>query len=642
MKSILSPFHQLQPFLVNEIFSYLPDSNLARVKKVSRFFNEMVAGLQPMNSVCVLRNRPICPKDLQFLWDPQTSMKSEPETLFKIAILAAEGFEKYKGDDRAIIQAFKRFGAKAEHVIWNNGNLHWKNYDAVMVRSTWDYTRGDNLPKFLAVLHRIDRLGIPIFNSLQTIEWNSRKTYLKELARKGVSCIETLWISGKNLKHLESIIKYKQWGECVIKPSVSAGGANTYRIRPDNLNSIITTCEKTRVNEWMLQPFKREIVEEGEWSFLLLEGKPIRFILKTPAKGNFLVQDFHGGKAHVRQPAPWMVTHIEEIFKSIGHDALFGRIDVVRSGMDLQIMEVEMIEPYAFLDGNLPLVREFAWAAVRRLHHSKHLHACFVNIREFSFIYRELRKFKENSAAVAQFFSTQPKDVSMSPKAYLEDDAGQKILAKTAAQQMYNADKESFPETITEYETSVIYGDDKELHMALAVVAESVASLYSSFLIPDHHVKRRKALSFYNFPENFPSPQEVKLFKDSLKEQIIRGLNQKDEDYDFMHLFTGTSPESMLKDVLLRSHINWDRYSLNSFFPEETTTGLYRFSRNRTVKVMMTTIPQQGFKEWLRRYNSKSCSEVIEKTRKDSRFWKYLNERVSINNRVNFTVIIKS
>ena len=44
-----------------------------------------------------------------------------------------------------------------------------------MIRSTWDYIADPDA--FLTVLAEIERAGTPLFNPLDLVRWNIRKTY---------------------------------------------------------------------------------------------------------------------------------------------------------------------------------------------------------------------------------------------------------------------------------------------------------------------------------------------------------------------------------------------------------------------------------------------------------------------------------
>src|SRR5437773_1586648 len=62
---------------------------------------------------------------------------------------------------------------------------------SVFVRSTWDYVADPDA--FLGVLAEIERAGTPLFNALDLVRWNIRKTYLRDLTERAVPVVPTIW-----------------------------------------------------------------------------------------------------------------------------------------------------------------------------------------------------------------------------------------------------------------------------------------------------------------------------------------------------------------------------------------------------------------------------------------------------------------
>ena len=59
----------------------------------------------------------------------------------------------------------------------------------MIVRTTWDYQRDADL--FLSVLDEIEGQGVPLANPASVVRWNVRKTYLRDLAQRGVTIVPT-------------------------------------------------------------------------------------------------------------------------------------------------------------------------------------------------------------------------------------------------------------------------------------------------------------------------------------------------------------------------------------------------------------------------------------------------------------------
>ncbi len=69
-------------------------------------------------------------------------------------------------------------------------------------------------------------------------------------------------------------------------------------------------------------------------------------VLKKPPEDDFLVQK--GTKTPI-EPPDWMVKEAQHIIDTIDRPSLKTRVDVIRRGNELTIMEVEMIEPLLYL-----------------------------------------------------------------------------------------------------------------------------------------------------------------------------------------------------------------------------------------------------------------------------------------------------
>lgn len=210
-------------------------------------------------------------------------------------------------------------------------------------------------------------LGVLLLNPLETVVWNSNKLYLKELALKGVPVIETLWIDQQELPNLKHLMNAKGWSNCVLKPVVSSGGMHTKRFNIDEANSVSEEFYLLDVNLWMLQQFAKEIIDDGERSFIFIEKQFSHCVLKKPAKGNFLVNEFHGGSQLRENPPAWMTEQAAKILEATGKEALFARVDTVCRNGILHVMEVEKVEPRLYTEYTEGFAERFATAFLHRL-----------------------------------------------------------------------------------------------------------------------------------------------------------------------------------------------------------------------------------------------------------------------------------
>jgi glutathione synthase/RimK-type ligase-like ATP-grasp enzyme len=567
-----------------DIYSNLSDSDLAAIKKISRFFNDTISDYRSLfirRTLCRVQNRAIEPSDLKVLWNKDESSFLKPTDQVKVAILTCRGLKEYKCDDRGVIDAFKQLGVLAEHVTWNSDpQPNWGQYKAALVRSTWDYSQPGQTKKFLEVLSTIEKSNVVLFNSLQIIKMNSDKRYLQLFSARGVPCIETEWVSRTSLDEVPLIMQKKGWAECVIKPSISGGGANTHRITSTKLDAFIVGCKAVAVAEWMLQPFVKSVVTEGEYSVLIIGGRAFKVVKQSPKEGNFLVQFLHGGKVTRFQTPPKDVMESgQEIFNLICEkvpesgfkDSLIVRIDIVRGSDGKFILgEAEAIEPYTFSYRSEIFGRRVASVVLDRLFHMKRIFAWNIS--------GQLARFQNHVTALLPALAYKP----------VENAASAQVL-RTISKTTSMTSVVPYPESIA-YETVMVsYRDEEEQKQAIAVIAETLSSIYASFLTLEYHQKRSKDLEFVGMPTHFPEQKVVALFRAKLKEIIVFKLNFREQFHppylSQIYLSTGYRPEGYLNDVLVESGINPYHYILERYFPKLTSTIVTRRSDRKTILV---------------------------------------------------------
>ena len=83
---------------------------------------------------------------------------------------------------------------------------------------------------------------------------------------------------------------------------------------------------------YMVQPFMRGIVEEGEFSLFYFNGEFSHAILKTPKPKDFRVQEEHGGTIRAIAPTPDLLAEGDRVMKLLDRDLLYARVDFVRDG----------------------------------------------------------------------------------------------------------------------------------------------------------------------------------------------------------------------------------------------------------------------------------------------------------------------
>jgi len=284
---------------------------------------------------------------------------------YRVALVTCGSIRELTDDDRPILGHLWALGIRAEPVIWDDPAVDWKRFDAAVIRSTWDYhlSRG----AFAAWLERLEALGVALWNPATVIRANADKSYLKELEAAGVMIPPTAWLPAGSAVKLDELLEARGWDDAVVKPVVSAGAYRTRRVKLGGEGAQAALEEALAHSAAMVQPFLPEIVAEGEWSFVFLGGEFSHAVLKTPAFGDFRVQEEHGGRTVPREPSPALLARARDAVIAGPRPCLYARVDGVRRGGELLVVELELIEPSLYLSYAPGAAKKFAEAIRERL-----------------------------------------------------------------------------------------------------------------------------------------------------------------------------------------------------------------------------------------------------------------------------------
>jgi glutathione synthase/RimK-type ligase-like ATP-grasp enzyme len=256
----------------------------------------------------------------------------------RIAFLTLRDRGNFVIDDEHAIAKLVRRGCEVDEIPWQN-DAPFQTYDCVMVRSTWDYQQAPQA--FLGVLERIAAVTT-LWNPIDVIRWNIRKTYLRDLAAKGVPIVPTTFGSGSGFRDLIT-----SSGRAVLKPVVSANAYDTFVLGDPERDAPLASIESTfERREWLFQPFVTSVETEGEHSLFYFANEYSHAVLKQPKAGDFRVQEEHGGIITPEQPAPDLRRVADAVIAAMGRPLAQARVDLVRLDDGTPaLMELELIEP---------------------------------------------------------------------------------------------------------------------------------------------------------------------------------------------------------------------------------------------------------------------------------------------------------
>lgn len=281
----------------------------------------------------------------------------------KIAILTCEKLPHLNPDDQKIIPALAKNNIIATAVVWDDKSVVWTDFDYLLFRNTWDYFEKEH--EFKIWLNHIKTLGIKTLNPIAVIQENIHKFYLRTLEEQGIPVIPTLFIEKTPDLNLAELIP-KHWKKIVIKPAFSAGSYLTEVFEPIQTAAINTKYASIAAEkELLLQEFIPEIQTLGETSFIFFNKEFSHAVNKKPVSGDFRVQSLFGGQYTLVQPSAELIQKAKKVLDSFPDQILYARVDGIVVENELQLMEVECIEPDLYFALSENALEQFVAAIVK-------------------------------------------------------------------------------------------------------------------------------------------------------------------------------------------------------------------------------------------------------------------------------------
>ncbi len=276
-------------------------------------------------------------------------------------------------DDQLVISELESLGAEVTYEPWD-AEIDWASYDAVAVRSPWDYSkRRDEFVKWA------DSVGPNLHNSAELLRWNSDKAYVADLDAAGIPIVETLFVKPG-----------EGWDgdgrEVVVKPSVSAGGRDTGRFGPGlatEARALIETIHESGRTA-MVQPFLSSVDDSGETALVFIDGEFSHSLRKrsvlrpdevAPVRNTDLMvaeamYDPELVLTGTYEPdelalAERIVGHVTERFDYV---PLYARVDMLRDEEGAPVLlELEAVEPNLYFNERPDGAGRLARAIVSRV-----------------------------------------------------------------------------------------------------------------------------------------------------------------------------------------------------------------------------------------------------------------------------------
>lgn len=266
-------------------------------------------------------------------------------------------------DLEVALAAFAWEGITFEVAAWDDHGFDWSEAGLVLVRSPWDYVpRRREFLEWTRDVSALTRLE----NPAEVIEGNTDKTYLRELADRGVRTVPTGWVAQADDAYaVVAQIRATYGPDVVVKPTISAAARDTI-LTSDPLVAAVHAREVLVSGRGvMVQPYLDSVAAEGETSVLVIDGEMTHAVRRTPV----LTEGGTGGEGTLVPLTDELTTMAEHVLAASGSSTLlYARVDLVRDASGaLALLELELTEPTLFLTLHPDAARVLAAGVAARL-----------------------------------------------------------------------------------------------------------------------------------------------------------------------------------------------------------------------------------------------------------------------------------
>lgn len=273
-----------------------------------------------------------------------------------------------------------RLGDDAVRIVsWDDLDVDWSAFDAVIIRSTWDYT--ERLDEFLAWVDHVSNVT-ELINGAGAVRWSTDKRYLAELEAEGIPIVPTTFVApGATAPVVDELH--------VVKPTVGAGSSGARRCEPDEVAAHVAELH-AQGSTAMVQPYLARLDELGESAFCFVpaadgDGLGLSHVFRKGAilttteveqEGDlFAKEDISVREPNEAERALADAVLATRVVRGLDRIA-FARVDIApatdpSAGDPYVVMELELIEPSFYIERAVGSAELFADRLASWLHRNQ-------------------------------------------------------------------------------------------------------------------------------------------------------------------------------------------------------------------------------------------------------------------------------
>ncbi|MBL0403540.1 hypothetical protein JKG68_06135 [Microvirga aerilata] len=264
----------------------------------------------------------------------------------------------------ALLKALRAHGMEAAYLPWKTAPLDtFAAADAVLPLCCWDYY--DDPERFLGWIDALGARGAKLLNEPDLLRWNFRKTYLLELAAAGLAVPKTLHLPEASRQTIERDMGRQGWQAAVLKPVSSQNGHGIHKLEWADRARWPSSLELN--GEWLLQEFQEDIGALGETTLTFIDGIFSHAVRRVLKPGEWRANPQFGITYERVEVSRDVIGTAQAYIDHLPQAPLYARVDGLARPGGFILMELELIDPYLYLEFAPGSADVMARAVLRRL-----------------------------------------------------------------------------------------------------------------------------------------------------------------------------------------------------------------------------------------------------------------------------------
>ena len=278
-----------------------------------------------------------------------------------VALVSCRQLPEPDPDAAPLAAGLAATGISSSVLAWDDPGADWSRAPLTVLRSCWNYPRHHD-----AFLRWAERAAAAseLWNPLPIVRWNSHKSYLLDLERRGILITPTSLLPRGSDLNLRTVMADRRWDEVVVKPAVSAASYKTIRAGRGSLDTGEAHLRDLLSDrDVLVQQYLPSVEGHGERALIWIDGELTHAVRKTPR----FAGDDEAASATAVPISSTEADLARRAVAAVDGPLVYARADVAPGPAGAPVlMELELIEPSLFFAQHRPALDRFV-AAIRRL-----------------------------------------------------------------------------------------------------------------------------------------------------------------------------------------------------------------------------------------------------------------------------------